>query len=774
MGRRFGQLAGLVAFSLVLGRLGRLLQTGPGTPKWQLILLASVFLGGIVWWLIRQVVTNRALSVALFSLGGLVLFLRISVPDTLLAGVLPTADTPEALASALDFAIAQIRHGIPPILPSAGVIAILAILVWVVGAFYTWGYLTGPAIAMVLPSIVLYLQFAIFDRAGAGLGWMAASTFMLAMAITTLALERRGDVGRARDSEGRPKPARSVVAAVVMAGLVGVVSATAANSASGTISEYGNVPWRNSGGDYGLGGGNFSVDRFANLRQTLINRQDIAVFRVTYSEPAPDLRQVYWTLETLDEFDGTKWKRSTQQPDPRPFEAGRGLGPATNAYQGSTLEWTQQIYSTGLVGPIAPVGGVPIDIHPVELDGGIDPREFWYLSDSALHLPSELRKNDVYQVTALVPKRGQDIGALATGDDGQLTPLFANASEAGRFEYAAADPANPEFVDLPDFEFYTALPERLPKSTETLARSVTNNASTDFEKAWMLQHWFRDAGNFTYDVNVSTGHSSLKLDDWLNDSTSLNFRTGYCEQFATSMAVLGRELGIPSRVVLGFTPGVSKVDEKGINFVEVRDTNAHAWVEMWMDGFGWVRFDPTPRGDTQPTSLTAGFDPANFTPEQPPSQLQPPDQSPDRFQEFDFTEQPVGSSQPGPRWWLMVLVAFVMVLALIPLTKGLRRRRRLRAIRNGDITAAWDELVDRLTDLGEPVPSSKTPMEFARDTDTALVSLAMSYSSTIYGGREAQGGVSDLYGVDGWVHKNFDTAERLRAAVNPKSLLNRD
>ena len=90
MGRRLGQLAGLIAFALVLARLGRLLQSGPGTPRWQLILLASAFLGGIVWWLIRQVVTNRALSVALFSLGGLVLFLRISAPDTLFAGVLPT------------------------------------------------------------------------------------------------------------------------------------------------------------------------------------------------------------------------------------------------------------------------------------------------------------------------------------------------------------------------------------------------------------------------------------------------------------------------------------------------------------------------------------------------------------------------------------------------------------------------------------------------------------------------------------------------------------
>ena len=141
MGRRFGQLAGLIAFALVLARLGRLLRTGPATTQWQLILVASAFLGAIVWRLIGLVVANRGRSVAIFSVGGLVLFLRISVADTLIAGVLPSTETWAALSSVLEHAVGEIRYGFPPILPSEGVIAILAILVWVVGALYTWGYL---------------------------------------------------------------------------------------------------------------------------------------------------------------------------------------------------------------------------------------------------------------------------------------------------------------------------------------------------------------------------------------------------------------------------------------------------------------------------------------------------------------------------------------------------------------------------------------------------------------------------------------------------------
>ncbi len=511
------------------------------------------------------------------------------------------------------------------------------------------------------------------------------------------------------------------------------------------------------------------------MQQKLIRRANDPVFKVTYDERAPDLSQVYFTQETLDRFDGNKWSRSGGS---NPFD-GRGLGQLTNAYQGTTTEWTQKIHSTGLVGPIAPSGGVPIDIQSVDSDTGIKSGEFHYFPDSALYLPTGLGPDDVYQVTALSPQQFQDLGALATGDNGELSPLFANASEAGRFDHIAGPPPNTEVVVPDDLDSYIELPESLPIGLRNTARSVTSDATTDYERAWMLQYWFRDSGDFTYSVDVTSGQTSLDLDEWLNDSTSLNWRTGYCQQFALSMAVLGRELEIPSRVVLGFTPGTPKIAENGTNFIEVRDTNAHAWVEMWMDGFGWVQFDPTPRdntqpGDTQPTSLTAGFDPARFTPEQSPTELQPPDSTSTGPSGPDFIEEQTASAQTGPRWWLMGLVVVPLVLALIPLTKWLRRRGRLHAIRNGDITAAWDELVDRLTDLGKPVPPSKTPVEFAKETDSALVPIAVDYSSTIYGGREGQGEESHLYSVGGWVHNNFDSIERLKAAVNPKSLLKRD
>ncbi|HWL49588.1 MAG TPA: DUF4129 domain-containing protein, partial [Acidimicrobiia bacterium] len=103
-----------------------------------------------------------------------------------------------------------------------------------------------------------------------------------------------------------------------------------------------------------------------------------------------------------------------------------------------------------------------------------------------------------------------------------------------------------------------------------------------------------------------------------------------------------------------------------------------------------------------------------------------------------------------------------------------RRRRRIKRLHEGDITAAWDEIVDRLADLGTPVPSHQTPLEFAVATDRSLVPLASSYSATIYGNREGLGHVSDLTHVESWIKRNFEGRDRALASLNPKSLVPRD
>ena len=97
-----------------------------------------------------------------------------------------------------------------------------------------------------------------------------------------------------------------------------------------------------------------------------------------------------------------------------------------------------------------------------------------------------------------------------------------------------------------------------------------------------LQDWFRT--EFTYSTDIPDGHGNSAIESFLED------RVGYCEQFAGTFAAMARSLGIPARVAVGFTQG--ELQDDGSYLVLGR--NAHAWPEVWFDGYGWVPFEPTP------------------------------------------------------------------------------------------------------------------------------------------------------------------------------------
>ena len=97
-----------------------------------------------------------------------------------------------------------------------------------------------------------------------------------------------------------------------------------------------------------------------------------------------------------------------------------------------------------------------------------------------------------------------------------------------------------------------------------------------------LQDWFRT--EFTYSTDVPDGHGNSAIESFLEN------RVGYCEQFAGTFAAMARSLGIPARVAVGFTQGEQQDDGTYV----VLGRNAHAWPEVWFDGYGWVPFEPTP------------------------------------------------------------------------------------------------------------------------------------------------------------------------------------
>ena len=98
----------------------------------------------------------------------------------------------------------------------------------------------------------------------------------------------------------------------------------------------------------------------------------------------------------------------------------------------------------------------------------------------------------------------------------------------------------------------------------------------------LAQAWFQD--EFEYSLEIQQGHGNSAIESFLDD------RVGYCEQFAGTYAAMMRTLGIPSRVAVGFTSGIAQGD----GVFSVLGRNAHAWPEVWFDGIGWVKFEPTP------------------------------------------------------------------------------------------------------------------------------------------------------------------------------------
>ncbi|MDP9496024.1 MAG: DUF3488 and transglutaminase-like domain-containing protein, partial [Actinomycetota bacterium] len=621
--------------------------------------------------------------------------------------------------------------------------------------------------------LVLYLQFAVMDRVRAGRGWMGASIAVIALAIAAIALERRSDAGRVRDLDGRPLPRRARGWAVSVALLVAVGSLFATQGASGLVPPNGNLPWR-LGGGYGPGFGGVSFDRLADLQQRIIRRSNAVLFQATLSAGAPPANEIYWRMESLDDFDGTTWRPSAAVADF--YEPASAGGDPEHAYRGSTQVFSQRIRIGLLRSPVLPTAGIAqfLQSDSVNISG------FQTTPDGSVLYQAQLGEGDEYQVEGVFADFEADLGALATLPDGSLSPLFANAAEDGVF---TAEPATGggDLVRPSDIERFLVLPEDVPDGILQVARQKVRGATTDFERAWLLQHWFRDSRDFRYSTDVSTGHGFLDLDEWLNDPTSRNHRTGYCEQFAAAMAVLGRALNIPSRVVWGFTPGSSQTQADGTEVIVVRDNNAHAWVEMWMDGFGWVKFDPTPRGDgVLPDSVTASFDPGPYLP--PPDPNAANVDRPAFLDESLTPEQLDADGNPlngansifdiASWWW--ILPALVVLASGIPVLKRFRRRRRLHRIKDGDITAVWDEIVDRLADLGQPVPEHQTPLEFATSRDRVLVPIARSYTAAIYGGRNGRATAADLRHFEQWVKLRYEGPERAWAAFSLRSLIDRE
>ena len=786
---RYSWLAGFAAIAFSFWQLTKLLRPSVGTTHWQLIVLAGLLLGMIITW---TAVSYRLSTwlVAGLNLGALFLAAaRYAAPDSTIL-VVPTGESVSILRAELVRAWQVIQNGVEPVIPIPGLVVLVTAVFWGLGAVFVWGLLTRHPFVGLLPPLIVSLQFATVDRNPSGLAQVGVFVLLVAGAIMAVNADER-DQGAGRMARPGRWPTRTAArptpTAAALLGLTVLAAVFAVGLLNPLVPRDGVVTWRTSTGLTGGYFGSVAYNPFVEIRKGLVAQTETPVFLATVvGDRPPD--QIYFRLLTLESYSGGQWYADAPRVSPtseRPWEL------AAQAYVGPIDQVTADVEILALTMDWLPAPYAPVDATAP--DRSVESSLRVRTSDASLRYDGGLSYTGMrYTVTANIPTLDEDI--LSAGPEGGLSPLFATA--AGLDEDVPEPPTDIEVRELTEAELetFTEIPEDLDPRIAEEAREVTKNLTTEFEQGLALEVWFRQSGGFVYDTGISPGHEADTISVWLFDEENPDRRRGYCEQFATSMALMARTLGIPSRVVLGFTPG----ERIGANQVIVRDKNAHAWVELWIPSQGWVMFDPTPRSDgANPTTTygtleeALGFDLTEYLAQVPAPETPSfetgggivPQFADDSAPEVVFLGGGAGEDQnSGLPAWLTVATGFVMLLgfmlAAIPIVKWFGRRRRMRRLEDGDITAAWEDIVARLTDFGEAPDPAATPAEVAATVDRAMTPLASVYGRSIYGeemagAREIHAATESLARTRASLTTRFSASQRLVAWYRVRSLVPR-
>ncbi len=319
----------------------------------------------------------------------------------------------------------------------------------------------------------------------------------------------------------------------------------------------------------------------------------------------------------------------------------------------------------------------------------------------------------VYPVlnTTLVFSLGR-VGAIEAAMPGAYfdandTVYFSSAYPEGLRYRVLSAPGTPPFSGLIE-DYESLLPRFLAVPTpddaiRRLAAAVTRGRADPLRQAEAIEAHLQTA--FTYSNSSGRGRQSLR--DFLFES-----RAGNCEYFASAMCLLLRNLGIPSRLVVGFVS--DDWNEYG-GFFDVRQSDAHAWVEAYIQGRGWLTYDPTP-------SDALGSGPASFL-----GQLWSSAAGFFEALQFRWYRYVVGFDTFTQRdFWLGTaarigrsLIPFLAALAVLAVViiagRALKRAGpgRWRGFRRARADGAYEDVLRRLSKSGLPRPAFQTGREYA-------------------------------------------------------------
>ncbi|KQY96235.1 hypothetical protein ASD19_09865 [Microbacterium sp. Root53] len=700
--------------------IGRLL-----VPTWlwgAILLIAVVLLTG---WLLRRVGVPRVLA-AIAELLAWVLGATYALRhDEAVLGVIPTVDLVRDLPRLFADVSVEIVEGVAPMEPSR---ALSWVLIAAGGllAFFV-GHIVRATRLPLLAAIVLITVFVIPQLAVPGDPDLVAAVILTA-AILWLA---RAEL-RARRPGMEAGPVASMWAAVLGVGSLVAAVIVAPSAPLGTP----------------IGGGvgrTATISASLDLGDDLRRPADVEVLRLSTDATggAPYLR-----VATLTAFNGRTW-----QPD----GAGRNelsFGPVESTAE--AVEATTTIEITRLTSEYLPVPYPAVEVRGAVGAWSANPFNRTVRSDSTTSLGQS------YVVRTQVPQPTREQAQAAVP-----------ATGGGAFWHALDDGMAQESLLLPD---------GAAELVEPIAREVTAGSGSAYDALVAMQAWFR-GGEFRYSLEapVEEGFDGSGMDAIQG---FLDVRSGYCVHFASTFAVMARSLGIPARVVVGFLPGVATDQQMdGQTVYSVLGSQLHAWPEAYLDGIGWVPFEPTATLGT-PTLLRSEAAPS-AGPSAAPTDPSAPTPTPSVSRDVDRGDIEGGGTQAtgfdvrALVRGLGVALGLLVLLAVPAVVRAVRWSVRLAAARRGDAVAAWRELQNVAIDAGIAVDESDSPRAFADLLSTKHGVPASALAPLVAGIERASFARDGAPPAPGLARALSQTRvallpagrERLRASLIPRSLL---
>ncbi|MHA7264191.1 transglutaminase TgpA family protein [Arthrobacter sp. TMN-37] len=601
------------------------------------------------------------------------------VPDQSILGVIPGPGTGVQLQVLLNHAEDTVTSQAAPVLPGDGIflvtcaaIGLIAIAVDTLATTLRMPAVSGVGLLalMVVPAVVKPL--------GVGMG-----PFLVTVAAYLLLL------GCAQWREG-------LLAASTEHGSTGYLGrglAVGAAAMTVTILLPLAVPGFNSGAfpqgaRLDVWGGTSGLNPAVTLGNDLRNPSGFG--RVTYATNSPE--PVYLRAVTLEDFAGQRWEPEQRRDEREPGLQGMGSESVRSAGEFGATAFTR-INTDSYASPWLLAPYAPLSVASLNGRWTWDPKNLSILSfDGGTAVRQE------YEVLSTLPDLTQArLRAIRPAPKGAVAEVF------------------------------TELPRDTPDIVRRTTEEVAGELRNPYDQAVAIQNFLRSR-DFTYSVDapVQGGYDGSSMGVM---ARFLETRSGYCVHYAGTMAVMARAAGIPSRVAVGYTPGTTTGEvQAGRDGIELREfavdsRNAHAWPELYFNGVGWVRFEPTPsRGVvpdyaqtiTSPFSIRADdYDSLN------PSAADVPRGTPAEAEEAGASGAADAAAAGSRAAAAGTAVAAGLLLALLPmLIRSARTAARRRQVQAGDgpgtAAAAWAQMTEIAGDYGHPSLPTDTPRAFSQ------------------------------------------------------------